>query len=90
LTDLSGYAKKSTANSDTTSGLGLRLRIAAPGPTRKPHPASDYTLNCEEPLVATLSTIARFRKLPQVAVQHTDLVQGVNLGRSSSEAVVGC
>jgi hypothetical protein len=28
LTDLSGYAKKSTANGDTRSGLRLRLRIA--------------------------------------------------------------
>ncbi|GAB3182228.1 hypothetical protein GCM10027259_35100 [Micromonospora palomenae] len=36
LTDLSGYAKKSTANGDTSSGLRLRLRIAAPGPTRQP------------------------------------------------------
>jgi hypothetical protein len=31
LTDLSGYAKKSTANGDTRSGLRLRLRIAVPG-----------------------------------------------------------
>ena len=29
MTDLSGYAKKSTANGDTRSGLRLRLRIAA-------------------------------------------------------------
>jgi hypothetical protein len=34
LIALSGYAKKSTANGDTRSGLRLRLRIAAPGPTR--------------------------------------------------------
>jgi hypothetical protein len=33
LTDLSRNAKKSTANGDTRSGLRLRLRIAAPGPT---------------------------------------------------------
>jgi len=31
LTDLSGYAEKSTANGDTRSGLRLRLRIAVPG-----------------------------------------------------------
>jgi dihydrofolate reductase len=31
LTDLSGYAKKFTANGDTRSGLRLRLRIAVPG-----------------------------------------------------------
>jgi hypothetical protein len=31
LTDLSGYAKKSTANGDTRSGLRLRLRIAVSG-----------------------------------------------------------
>ncbi|GLW96174.1 transposase [Microtetraspora sp. NBRC 16547] len=31
MTDLSGYAKKSTANGDTRSGLRLRLRIAVPG-----------------------------------------------------------
>jgi len=31
LTDLSGYAKKSTANGDRRSGLRLRLRIAVPG-----------------------------------------------------------
>jgi hypothetical protein len=31
LTDLSGYAKKSTANGDTRSGLRRRLRIAVPG-----------------------------------------------------------
>ena len=31
MTDLSGYAEKSTANGDTRSGLRLRLRIAVPG-----------------------------------------------------------
>jgi hypothetical protein len=31
LTDLSGYAKKPTANGDTRSGLRLRSRIAVPG-----------------------------------------------------------
>ena len=31
LTDLSGYAKKSTANGDTRSVIRLRLRIAGPG-----------------------------------------------------------
>ena len=30
MTDPSGYAKKSTANGDTRSGLRLRLRIAVP------------------------------------------------------------
>ena len=34
LTDLSGYAKKSTANGDTRSDLRLRLRIAAPNGIR--------------------------------------------------------
>ncbi|WP_326570377.1 hypothetical protein OIE69_03160 [Actinacidiphila glaucinigra] len=31
MTDLSGYAKKSTANGETRPGLRLRLRIAVPG-----------------------------------------------------------
>jgi hypothetical protein len=34
LTDLSGYAKKSTANGDTRSGLRLRLRLRIAVPDR--------------------------------------------------------
>jgi hypothetical protein len=33
LTDLSGYAKKSTTNGDTRSGLLLRLRIVVQDPS---------------------------------------------------------
>ena len=50
LTDLSGYAKKSTANGDTRSRPRLRLRIAARDRRGSRHPASDYTLNREEPV----------------------------------------
>jgi len=43
LTDLSGYAKKSTANGDTRSGLRLRLRIAAPGRAADADPPQHLT-----------------------------------------------
>jgi integrase/recombinase XerC len=43
LTDLSGYAKKSTANGDTRSGLRLRLRIAVPGRAADADPPQHLT-----------------------------------------------
>ena len=43
MTDLSGYAKKSTANGDTRSGLRLRLRIAVPGRAADADPPQHLT-----------------------------------------------
>jgi len=43
LTDLSGYAKKSTANGDARSGLRLRLRIAVPGRAADADPPQHLT-----------------------------------------------
>lgn len=43
MTDLSGYAKKSTANGATRSGLRLRLRIAVPGPAAEADPPQHLT-----------------------------------------------
>ena len=43
LTDPSGYAKKSTANGDTRSGLRRRLRIAVPGRAADADPPQHLT-----------------------------------------------
>lgn len=43
MTDLSGYAKKSSANGDTRSGLWLRLRIAVPGRAADADPPQHLT-----------------------------------------------
>ena len=43
MTDLSGYARKSTAPADTRSGLRLRLRIAVPGRAADADPPQHLT-----------------------------------------------
>lgn len=43
MTDLSGYAKKSSANGDTRSGLRLRSRIAVPGRAADADPPQHLT-----------------------------------------------
>ena len=65
LTVLSGYAKKSTANGDTRSGLRLRLRIAVPG--RAADADAPQHLTCGK--LNSRSLVAGFRRIladPQV------------------------
>jgi hypothetical protein len=59
LTDLSGYAKKSTANGDTRSGLRLRLRIAVPGRAADADPPQHLT--CGK--FNSRSLVAGFRRI---------------------------
>jgi hypothetical protein len=59
LTDLGGYAKKSTANGDTRSGLRLRLRIAVPG--RAADADAPQHLTCGK--LNSRSLVAGFRRI---------------------------
>ena len=59
MTDLSGYAKKSTANGDTRSGLRLRLRIAVPGRAADADPPQHLT--CGK--FNSRSLVAGFRRI---------------------------
>lgn len=59
MTDPSGYAKKSTANGDTRSGLRLRLRIAVPGRAADADPPQHLT--CGK--FNSRSLVAGFRRI---------------------------
>jgi hypothetical protein len=59
LADLSWYAKKSTANGDTRSGLRLRLRIAVPGRAADADPPQHLT--CGK--FNSRSLVAGFRRI---------------------------